>query len=103
MKRTHKSISAETRKAWDDFIHLCLHTQDHKILIQLFELFFTTEERYDLATRYLIIKNLISNELTQREMAAKFNVSIAKITRGSNELKRTQTRLIKHLEKMMLT
>lgn len=102
MKRSSKAISAETRKGWDDFIQLCLNTQDHRMLIQLFELFFTTEERYDLATRYLIIKNLISDDLTQREIAAKFNVSIAKITRGSNELKRTQNKLIKHLEKIML-
>lgn len=103
MKINNKIVSSDIKKGWEDFIQLCLKTNDHRGLSQLFELFFTTEEKYDLATRYLIIKDLLASELTQREMAEKLNVSIAKITRGSNELKRTQHKLIKHLQNTMLS
>ena len=52
-----------------------------------FDLFLTIEERETLAARTLIIKAMLENELTQREIAEKFGVSISKITRGSNALK----------------
>ena len=74
-------------KNWNDFLQLCSGICLNGNLKYFFELFLTIEERENLASRYCIIKALLDGELTQREIAAKFNVSIAQITRGSNALK----------------
>lgn len=86
------------QKGLHGFIQLCLASKDEKTLSALFELFFTAEERADLAMRYLIVKELLSEEKTQREMAKELNVSIAKITRGSNELKRSKKKILDYLK-----
>ena len=62
-----------------------------------FDLFFTMEEKKDFATRYLIIKTLLKNEKPQRQIAKELHVSISKITRGSNELKRMDPALLDYL------
>ena len=67
----------------------------------LFDLFFTPEEKDNLALRYLIIQELLQDEKSQREMAKNLNVSIAKITRGSNELKRISPKLLATLRSKM--
>lgn len=90
------------RKGWDHFIALCHETRDEKTLSMLLDLFLTAEERDDLATRYLIVKELITGEKTQRQIASDLNVSIAKITRGSNELKRTNNQIIKYLQQRFI-
>ncbi len=55
------------------------------------ELFLTTlltiSEKTELIKRYRIIKELLENTKTQREMASDLQVSIANVTRGSNLLK----------------
>ncbi len=81
------------------FISLCKSIDDEEMLDALFELFFTPEEIIDLANRGHIIQELIKGEKTQREMSKDLNVSIAKITRGSNELKRVDKKLIEYLRK----
>lgn len=84
------------------FISLCKSIEDEGMLNALFELFFTPEEKIDLANRGNIIQELIKGKKTQREMAKDLNVSIAKITRGSNELKRVDKKLIDYLGKNLL-
>ena len=73
--------------AWKSFLTLCLKTRNTHELSQLFDCFLTIEEKNDIADRYLIIEALLNGKLTQREISKKLNVSIAKITRGSNALK----------------
>lgn len=73
---------------WQGFIEMCLNTQDEKSLQAMLSLFLTPEEKIDIARRFLIIKELVKAEKTQRDIAKSLDVSIAKITRGSNELKR---------------
>jgi TrpR family trp operon transcriptional repressor len=73
--------------AWRKFIKLCLEMKNEKELQQFFELFLTYEERGDISRRLLLTKELLSKQLTQRAIAEKLNVSISKITRGSNALK----------------
>ena len=68
-------------------------------LHQLFDLFLTIEEKETLASRYVILKALLKEELTQREIAKAFKVSIAQITRGSNALKVLDPRFKKSLKK----
>ncbi len=74
---------------WQHFLKLCTKLKTVQEFDKLFELFLTLEEKEVMAKRYAIVKELLKNEKTQREMSKMLNVSIAKITRGSNELKTT--------------
>lgn len=78
---------SESKSGWLDFLELCSKIQSPGDLGQFFDLFLTIEEKEVLASRYLIVKALLEQKLTQREIAAKYQVSIAQITRGSNALK----------------
>lgn len=80
-------MKGSSKDGWNGFLELCAKVESAKDLNQLFDLFFTIEEKETLASRYLIIKALIEGELTQREISDKYKVSIAQITRGSNALK----------------
>lgn len=82
---------------WRSFTTLCLAAKNEKMLSTLFELLLTQEERESIAMRCLIVVELMKQEKTQREMAEDLHVSIAKITRGSNELKRMTPQLIEFL------
>lgn len=79
---------AQWEAGWQGFINLCLHTKDEATLQAMLALFLTPEEKIDIARRVLIIQELVKGEKTQRDIAKTLDVSIAKITRGSNELKR---------------
>jgi TrpR family transcriptional regulator, trp operon repressor len=82
---------------WRQFIKLCLMSKDEKILSSVLEFFLTHEEKENLGMRYLIIKELMAQEKPQRQIAQDLNVSIANITRGSNELKRIKPTLKEYL------
>jgi TrpR family trp operon transcriptional repressor len=86
---------------WRAFIELCNHFKEAEELKQLFDLFFTLKEKEDMANRFCILKALLEEKLTQREIAERFNVSISKITRGSNALKIISSKLREALEKKM--
>lgn len=87
------------KSSWKSFLSLCLKTHSTDELSQLLECFLTIEEKNDLADRYQIICGLLEGKLTQREIAEKYSVSIAKITRGSNLLKSIDPKLKLFLEK----
>ena len=72
---------------WRGFLKLCSDGKGLNELDALFGLFLTAAEREAISTRYLIVRELLRGEKTQREIAKDLNVSIAKITRGSNFLK----------------
>jgi TrpR family trp operon transcriptional repressor len=78
----------KTQEGWQELSQILLNTKDEASLNQLLELLLTADEKSDLITRFLITKALLLKKQTQREIAKDLNVSIAKITRGSNELKR---------------
>ena len=81
------------KEGWQDFLKLCSKIDSVEELSELFDLFFTIEEKETLASRYLIIKSLVEGKHTQREIAEKSKVSIAQITRGSNALKIISSKL----------
>ena len=89
-------------QAWEHFVLLCQTMKDEKLFHQMMDLFLTPEEKENLARRYLIIEALIAGERTQRDIAKSLNVSIAKITRGSNELKRIPPKLLDYLKNKIL-
>ena len=74
-------------KDWKIFLDLCLKTTKTSRLQELFNLFFTIEEKEHLASRMQIIRALLDEKLSQREISDKMQVSISQITRGSNALK----------------
>ena len=84
------------------FIDLCLHCKDRKSLETILDVFLTQEEKSDIADRYLIVRELLKQEYSQRDIAKKFDVSIAKITRGSNELKRIKPELLQVLREKIV-
>ncbi|MBA2728559.1 MAG: trp operon repressor [Parachlamydiaceae bacterium] len=87
-----------TKESWRSFLELCskIHTPDE--LGRFFDLFLTHEEKETMSSRYLIIKSLIEDQVTQREISRQYHVSIAQITRGSNALKIIDPKLKKLLK-----
>lgn len=84
---------------WDNFLDLCLSMKSRENLNRMLFLFLTPEERKDITQRYSIIKELFSGNFSQREIAEKYKVSIAKITRGSNSLKLIDEKFLEFLSK----
>lgn len=72
---------------WQRLLELFEKAKSTEELDEIFNLLITAEEKKDLINRYRIVRELIKGEKTQRQIAKDLNVSIAKITRGSNFLK----------------
>jgi TrpR family transcriptional regulator, trp operon repressor len=89
----------QKNNAWEIFIKLCLSAKTPEALSKILSVLLTAEEKEDVSTRYLIMKELLAQEKTQRGIAKDLKVSIAKITRGSNELKRLDIKTLNHLKK----
>ena len=80
------------------FIQLCLALKNAEQAEEFFDLFMTPQDKQDFAARFLIVKELLKNGKSQRDMAADLNVSIAKITRGSNSLKKCSKELTEFIK-----
>jgi TrpR family trp operon transcriptional repressor len=91
--------NALEEEGWRGFLELCSKAKSSKDLDSLLCLFLTSEERVDLAARFLIVAELIKGKQTQREIAKTRKTSIGQITRGSNALKIIEDGLRKFLEK----
>lgn len=85
-------------EGWWMFLDLCLKTKTPSRLHELFNLFLTIEEKEHLASRMQIIRALLDEKLSQREISDKMQVSISQITRGSNALKIVSDDLLKFIE-----
>ncbi len=75
------------RAEWDSVLDKVLLQQERQNLIVLFELLLTEEERSAVAGRLKVFQALLEGELSQRQMAQEYQISIATITRCSNYLK----------------
>jgi TrpR family transcriptional regulator, trp operon repressor len=95
------NTGSSSEDGWRAFIELCCGIEKKEELKELFDLFFTFEEKEVLAKRHSIIKSLIEEKLTQREIAERMGVSISKITRGSNALKIISNQLRESLKHKM--
>lgn len=84
---------------WQQLLMWCNNVEDEQQLSSLFELLLTPEEKVDIAKRCLIIRELLAKNHSQREIAKNLNVSIAKITRGSNEIKRLSPEILQFIQK----
>ena len=84
-------------EGWRCFLNWCSATQDKALLTELFDCLLTPEEKESIETRCLIVQALLDQEKPQRQISEDLKVSIAKITRGSNQLKRISEKLKKYL------
>lgn len=89
-------------KGFNDFIALTHASKNEKELALLFDFLMTPEEKENFATRVSLIKELLKKQKTQRDIAEHLNISIAKITRGSNALKQLDEKMLERLEKFLL-
>lgn len=94
-------MQKDAQSDWLSFLELCSKIEDPQAFNDFFALFLTFEERETMASRYLIIKALLEHQLTQREIAETYKVSIAQITRGSNALKIIDPEFKNFLEKKL--
>lgn len=85
------------KKEWHEFLEFCLQSKSNAELDETLTFFLTIEEKENIIDRYLITKALMKEEMPQRKMANVLNVSIAKISRGSNALKIMASSLRKRL------
>ena len=88
---------------WRKFIAICQNLKDDKALDSMLKLLLTMEEQQQIATRVLLIEELLKKEKPQRQIAEELKVSIAKITRGSNALKHLSDEELLELSKEFLT
>ena len=77
-----------SEKSWSDVLDLIQSQSDRQALDRVMELLLTPEEQEAVASRLAIMKALLDGEASQREIASRLGVSIAKVTRCSNYLKR---------------
>jgi len=87
-------------EGWLMFLDLCLKTKTTSRLQELFDLFLTMEEKEHLASRMQIVRALLNEKLSQREISDQMQVSISQITRGSNALKIVNDDLLKFIKKL---
>jgi trp operon repressor, proteobacterial len=99
-KNRESPMAKQEESGWQAFLELCSKMQSEKSLEEFFSLFLTAGEREVMAARCRIIQALLDGTLTQREIAERYHVSIAQITRGSNALKCLSTRFKKVLQKL---
>lgn len=92
---------SEMEKDWKKLIKLFAAADTPDQMERLLQLFLTMNERSYLIDRYRIVHALLTTDKTQREIAENCHVSIAKITAGSNELKRTPEKTKAFLEAFM--
>jgi TrpR family transcriptional regulator, trp operon repressor len=88
-----------SKEGWRDFLELCTKIKSPDEFDRFFDLFLTHQEKEALAARYQIVRALIEEKLTQRQISVKYKTSIAQITRGSNALKIISPELKKALKK----
>lgn len=90
-------LSTQHMPGWKQLIKILAQLKKNDDIEKFLQLFLTKEEQDQLAGRLLLTKGLLEGKLTQRELAKELNVSIAKITRGSNALKQISQEDIKSL------
>lgn len=102
LKLKDNGMSTHTSEdGWQAFLELCSKFKTKEELKELFDLFFTLEEKEALSKRHDLVRALLEEKMTQREIAEKMKVSISKITRGSNALKIISKQLREALKKKM--
>lgn len=83
----------------EELVEIFAKTTDKKQMRKLFEELLTKAELTDIEKRWFIMKELYKG-LPQRKIAKEMEVSLCKITRGSNVLKQDDSLFKEYLAKM---
>ncbi|MCH1929038.1 trp operon repressor [Shewanella sp. A25] len=89
------------RAHWDLVLEKILTHQNYEELSVLFHLLLTEEERSAIAGRLKVFQLLLNGEMSQRQIAAEYEVSIATITRCSNYLKHMTVEHRERIQKLI--
>ncbi len=76
----------------NEIIDVFVRTTSNIEMQKLFEELFTMKEKYDIALRWRLMKEL-HNGKSQREIARDLGISLCKITRGSKILKQSDSQM----------
>ena len=87
----------DLENALREMCSLLSKNNDPNFIYEFFGCLFTPAEMNDFAKRWLLVRE-IDKGTTQREIAKKFHISLCKITRGSRELKKSESAFRKLLD-----
>jgi TrpR family trp operon transcriptional repressor len=90
------------KNEWQKFLSLLIECKNAAKLETLLNFLLTHDERDMIATRLLLTEELLRKEKAQRAIAADYEISIALITRGSNELKRLTEQQRQELKTLLI-
>ncbi|NKF50974.1 trp operon repressor [Shewanella sp. WXL01] len=90
------------RADWSLVLDKVLSHSNEADLTVLFHLLMTEEERSAISGRLKVFQTLLEGELSQRQIAAEYQVSIATITRCSNYLKNMSVEQRDSVRKLIL-
>lgn len=90
------------RAQWDSVLEKVVSHQDHNALITLFELLLTKDERSAIASRLRVFQALLTGDMSQRQIATEFEISIATVTRCSNYLKMMDQQQREQIKELIL-
>lgn len=79
---------------WQEFITLLEKAVSENKIEALLSMLLTADERSSLGLRVQIIRALLNNQHSQREIQQQLNTSAATITRGSNMLKTVEPNIL---------
>lgn len=86
---------------WAPFIELIQKSDSAEQLAELLDCLFTAEEKQNINDRISLVAQLLQGDHSQRQIAKNLNISIAKITRGSNMLKQISPELMEFLQEQL--
>lgn len=90
------------RADWSLVVDKILTHANPQDLTVLFQLLLTEEERSAIAGRLKVFQTLLEGQLSQRQIASEYQVSIATITRCSNYLKNMSKEHREIIQKLIL-
>ncbi|MDG6358531.1 trp operon repressor [Glaesserella parasuis] len=85
-------------KEWQQFVALLKQAVAEDKTDALLSMLLTTDERTSLGLRVQIVRALLENQISQREIQQQLNTSAATITRGSNMLKTVEPDILKWID-----
>ncbi|MDO9790383.1 trp operon repressor [Glaesserella parasuis] len=85
-------------KEWQQFVDLLKQAVAEDKTDALLSMLLTTDERTSLGLRVQIVRALLENQISQREIQQQLNTSAVTITRGSNMLKTVEPDILKWID-----
>ncbi|MDP8101320.1 trp operon repressor [Phocoenobacter atlanticus] len=89
------------KKEWQQFISLLEQAALENKAEDLLSMLLTADERSSLGLRVQIVRLLLDQDRSQREIQQILNTSIATVTRGSNMLKTIEPEMLEWINKKL--